>query len=60
MWHNLREQMGGNLDVKDFPQQLFQRYIKPEELAATVAFLLGDESKFFTQAIIPVDGGFTG
>ncbi|HET9432203.1 MAG TPA: SDR family oxidoreductase [Chitinophagaceae bacterium] len=30
----------------------------PEEIAATAAFLLSDESSFTTGALFPVDGGY--
>ena len=35
------------------------RVAKPEEVAAFVAFLLGDESAFITGAALAIDGGFT-
>lgn len=38
--------------------QLFGRLVEPTEVAALVAFLLGDESKFITKATYRVDGGF--
>jgi NAD(P)-dependent dehydrogenase (short-subunit alcohol dehydrogenase family) len=35
------------------------RVAGPEEIAAFVAFLLSDEARFVTGAILPVDGGST-
>jgi NAD(P)-dependent dehydrogenase (short-subunit alcohol dehydrogenase family) len=35
------------------------RVAQPDEVAAFVAFLLGDESKFITGAALAIDGGFT-
>jgi len=34
------------------------RNAEPSEIASTIAFLLGDESKFTTGAIYTVDGGW--
>ncbi|KAL7623528.1 hypothetical protein AAE478_007211 [Parahypoxylon ruwenzoriense] len=59
MWDEMREQIGGNVSVQDF-DQLFQRFVTPEEVASFVAYLLGDESKFMTRTAYPIDGGFVG
>lgn len=37
---------------------IIKRYAKPEEIAAPIAFLLGDESKFITKQEWYVDGGW--
>lgn len=37
---------------------IIKRYSKPQEIAASIAFLLGDESKFMTKQEIYVDGGW--
>jgi 3-oxoacyl-[acyl-carrier protein] reductase len=34
------------------------RYVEPQEIAATVAFLASDDASFITGATIPVDGGW--
>lgn len=37
---------------------IIKRFAKPEEIAASIAFLLGDESKFITKQEWYVDGGW--
>jgi NAD(P)-dependent dehydrogenase (short-subunit alcohol dehydrogenase family) len=45
---------------KDFaPKQPLERLLKPEEVAATIAFLLGPGGRGITGATVPVDGGLT-
>lgn len=36
------------------------RFARPEEIAATAAFLLSDEASYFAASAVVVDGGFTG
>lgn len=43
----------------DADKYLLKRYGKPEEVARTTAFLLGDASSFITGTTIIVDGGYT-
>lgn len=43
----------------DADKYLLKRYGKPEEVARTTAFLLGDASSFITGTSIIVDGGYT-
>ena len=43
----------------DADKYLLKRYGKPEEVARTTAFLLGDASSFITGTAIVVDGGYT-
>lgn len=43
----------------DAEKYLLKRYGKPEEVARTTAFLLGDASSFITGTSIIVDGGYT-
>lgn len=43
----------------DVDKYLLKRYGKPEEVARTTAFLLGDASSFITGTAIVVDGGYT-
>ncbi|KAH6867186.1 hypothetical protein B0T10DRAFT_573074, partial [Thelonectria olida] len=46
-----------SLAPEDLPQ-LFKRYSKPQEIAALIAYLLGDESKFTTSSAFSIDGGW--
>jgi NAD(P)-dependent dehydrogenase (short-subunit alcohol dehydrogenase family) len=46
------------------PKHLFKimsrmGYCKPEEVAASIAFLASEESRYTTGAILPIDGGIT-
>lgn len=43
----------------DAEKYLLKRYGKPEEVARTTAFLLGDASSFITGTAIIIDGGYT-
>jgi NAD(P)-dependent dehydrogenase (short-subunit alcohol dehydrogenase family) len=56
MFKQLEEQ---GMKIEQAPQ-MFHRLVEPNEVAALVAFLLGDESKFITKATYQVDGGFRG
>lgn len=40
-------------------RQLMKRFARPDEVAAAIVFLVGDESSFLTGAVVPVDGGVT-
>lgn len=42
----------------DHLTSVIKRYAKPEEIAASIAFLLGDESKMVTKQEWYVDGGW--
>lgn len=46
----------GNLVIRQTP---FKRFGEPEELEGALIWLLSDESKFVTGAILNVDGGFS-
>ncbi|KAI2778540.1 NAD(P)-binding protein [Daldinia loculata] len=47
------------LNFAEYPV-LFKEYLPVGEVAAMVGYLLGNESKFITRAILPVDGGVSG
>ncbi len=40
-------------------RQLIARFAAPEEIAASVAFLIGPDSRFMTGAVVSADGGHT-
>lgn len=40
-------------------RQLLKRFAAPEEVAATLVFLISDEASFLTGAVVPVDGGMS-
>lgn len=42
------------------PSMLIPKLGQPEEVAASIAFFLSDETKFLTQVLHPVDGGWSG
>ncbi|KAI5860858.1 NAD(P)-binding protein [Durotheca rogersii] len=50
-------QSGGTLTPENLPQ-LFRWAVSATEVAALVAYLLADESKFLTSTSYPIDGGF--
>lgn len=52
--HTAKDEVYKSLDTV----QPMGRIGKPEEIAATVAFLLSDESSFTTGSLIAVDGGY--
>lgn len=52
--HTAKDEIYKSLDTV----QPMGRIGKPEEIAATVAFLLSDESSFTTGSLIAVDGGY--
>lgn len=56
MVHVLEQQELGS--ARSLPTPL-ERKGEPEEIAALVAFLLGDESRFITGAIYTIDGGWS-
>jgi NAD(P)-dependent dehydrogenase (short-subunit alcohol dehydrogenase family) len=59
MYAQLREASGG-VDLAGQVPQLFQKLVTAQDVAAVVAFLLGDESKLITKAEYTVDCGFCG
>ncbi|KAE8366850.1 hypothetical protein BDV27DRAFT_124700 [Aspergillus caelatus] len=58
LMHEENRKSHGAFAPKHAPQ-LFKRYGHTEEVAALIAFLLGDESKFTTSSTYNIDGGWT-
>lgn len=57
---SLRQMAGGDWETagKEFVKpNPMQRFGKPEEVGALVAFLLGNEAGFINGTVIPIDGG---
>lgn len=46
--------------IEGLSAMLLPKLGQPEEVAASIAFFLGDETQFLTQVIHPVDGGWAG
>ncbi|KAI1494172.1 hypothetical protein F5X96DRAFT_618486 [Biscogniauxia mediterranea] len=51
------EATGGGLQIEGV-NQMFPRLATPDDVAGLVGYLLGDESKFVTDSVYRVDGGF--
>ena len=49
--HSFRDQLRGF--------HVFNRFSKPEEIAAAILFLASDDASFVTGSALVVDGGFT-
>ncbi|KAK8079164.1 hypothetical protein PG994_002971 [Apiospora phragmitis] len=58
--HAYAPRRGGLLPQGGLPTMLLHKVGEPEEVAVSIAFFLGDEAKFLTQVIHPVDGGLSG
>lgn len=59
IWNEIEAYSGGHIDLSKYPF-LFPRLAKPNEVAAMVAYLLGDESRFVTRGMFRLDGGLSG
>ena len=60
----IRTWIGGQKDPDQFEKQLLAgipqgRMAEPEDVAAAILFLAGDESQHITGISLPVDGGYT-
>lgn len=55
---NAKADLGQEFGPENSPQ-IFKRFAQPHEIAAAIAYLLGDESKFVTGASMMIDGGWT-
>ncbi|KAI1500296.1 hypothetical protein F5X99DRAFT_410144 [Biscogniauxia marginata] len=52
-----RQRTGGGLQIESIPQ-LFGRLATLDDVAGLVGYLLGDESRFVTDSVYRIDGGF--
>jgi hypothetical protein len=48
----------GNFSILN-GDQLFRRFLKVDEVAGLIGYLLGDESKFITKASYEISAGFS-
>lgn len=55
---NAKASLGEAFGPENSPQ-ILKRFAQPEEIAAAIAYLLGDESKFVTGSSMMIDGGWT-
>lgn len=55
---NAKQSLGQDFGPENSPQ-ILKRFAQPHEIAAAIAYLLGDESKFVTGSSLMVDGGWT-
>jgi len=57
MVQTLPDSMVPGVDLLLKNHQALHRKAQPQELAKSIAFLLGDDSSFMTGAVLVVDGG---
>ena len=55
---NAKQGLGEDFGPETSPQ-ILKRFAQPQEIAAAIAYLLGDESKFATGSSLLIDGGWT-
>lgn len=60
MMENIAEKLGAGQRAKMTASIALGRYLQPDEVAALVMFLAGDDSRMITGASLPIDGGGAG